>query len=145
MRIVCAFFLAAMASTLTACEADIWAVQDAVRDADAEVASRHAVIAGLVSMPEARLELDRHAVALDADLLHVRSHLSDLDWHCDDWTLDRAWNVLEDIEHRFHLYVGETAVMGGMDELRPACDDYAGDMEGLFSALRRRVDEVWCW
>jgi hypothetical protein len=124
---------------------DVWELRDAARGAEAEVASHHTAIAGMTFMAQAQLELDRHEIALDADLGHIRWHLRDMQWNCSDWDLNRLWSVIDQLQERFDTYVSDTATMGDMASLRLVCDDYAADMASLFDTLDRRLDSMWCW
>lgn len=146
MRTIRASCLALIALAVGACaDHEIRGFDSAVNQASDEVADHRATIAVSPSMEAARDELHAHALAFEGDLRHIRSHLSDLDWYCDEWDMDRVWDKLYDVEDRFDVYVADSGRMTEMNALRAICDNYALDMSRLLAELRHRLDDAWCW
>jgi hypothetical protein len=146
MRIFRACFLAAVALGAMGCiNADHWGFDSAVAQAKSEVVGHAAVIDTSGSMNDARAELDRHAVAIDTDLHHIRAHLSGLDWSCDVRDMDWVWSEMRAIEDRVNVYLTDAGSMIEMGALRSVCGHYATDMERMFDELRLRLDAAWCW
>jgi hypothetical protein len=146
MRIFRACLLVALAWVGVSCvEHEHHAFDAAVSVARSDVMAHRAVIASSGSMNAAQSEVERHSAEIDADMIHIRSHLGELDWSCDSHDMGWVWDKIDDIEDRIALYLRDAGNMTDLGALDAICGSYASDMDRLFAELRGRLDQAWCW
>jgi len=143
MRLYRAGYLFVLAFGIVSCH-DHRAFDSAVNQAESAVVDHRDIIASAKSIGAARDELDRHAAEIDADVRHIRSHLSDVD-HCDQDDLDRVWDEVGVVEDRVSVYLLDAGATTEMAALRAVCDRYAADMDRLLGEVRDRLDDASCW
>lgn len=112
-------------------------LDDAIRDAAAEVNLHHARMTGAESMDEVRVEVTRHAVAMDDRMHEMRRRMDH--WYCSDYGgMSTLEGMLDQVEAREHAYRADMAPLTSVVAAREECAQYGDDMEELFGRMMNR-------
>jgi hypothetical protein len=118
-------------------------LRGAIRDTSAELNLHYARMDGAIDVPTARLEIQRHAVAMETHDRHLRGHVETLT--CDGDGERMMAGLMVGVERRVGDYLAEVDGLTTLSALRAAGAAYAADMEVLFDRLRARSSTMGCW
>jgi hypothetical protein len=119
------------------------ALDDAVHEAAAEINLHYAMLDGADTLADARAECDRHAVAIDEDLRHMRGHMYAMT--CDPNGREGMMGLMTSLEARVARYLAEAEAATTVEAIRALARQYGDDAEQLFDRISDRADTMACY
>lgn len=118
-------------------------LDEAIRDAAAEVNLHHALMGGADDMNEVRVEMSRHAAAMDDRLREMRRRVDD--WSCEDHGgMDALEGLMEEVEAREAAYRVDMRGMGDVAGAREVCGRYGDEMDEMLGRMMNRWRMMDC-
>lgn len=118
-------------------------LDDAIRDAGAEVNLHHALMTGAQTMEAVRAEVARHTAAMDDRVRELQRRMND--WYCVDYGgMDALEHMLDELEDREHAYQTDMAALTSVVAAHEACGDYGDDMDELLGRMMNRWMSMDC-
>jgi hypothetical protein len=118
-------------------------LDEAIRDAAAEVNLHHAMIIGAADLDEVEAEAARHDQAMGDRLRTVRRRVDD-DGCADHHGMDAMASLADQLAARHAAYVAELAAVTTVSAAHLACDRYGDDMEVMFGRMMDRWTTMDC-
>lgn len=112
-------------------------LDEAIRDAAAEVNLHHAMMTGAATMDEVRAEVARHDAAMHDRLAEMHHRMDD--WYCTDYSgMDAMGGMMDQVEAREAAYQTQISAATTVVAAHELCGDYGDDMDQLFGRMMNR-------